>query len=194
MQKNYLFILAGVVVAVLVIGAVFLFGRQDNSLPQSASDTKTANDARPDTANTKKNDLVETLGALTLTDFQGMPVHLADFSGKPLIVNSWAVWCPFCRKELPDFAALQKELGDRVAVIAIDRQESRETAKGYADELGIADNMIFLLDPSDSFYRAIGGFSMPETVFINSDGAIVFHKRGPMTLEEMQATVTQYLP
>jgi len=194
MQKNYLFIIAGTLVAVLVIGGVFLFGRQDNSLPQSASDTKTANDARPDTANTKKNDLVETLGALALTDYQGAAVNLADFAGKPLIVNSWAVWCPFCRKELPDFAALQRELGDRVAVISIDRQEKLAAAKGYTDELGITGDLLFLLDPSDSFYRAIGGFSMPETIFINTDGTIVFHKRGPLTLEEMRAAVAQYIP
>ena len=85
-----------------------------------------------------------------------------------------------------DFATLQQEFGDKVIVLAIDRQESLEKAKGFTDELGITDDMLFLLDPSDSFYKTIGGFSMPETVFLNGAGEIVVHKRGPMELDEMR--------
>ena len=31
----------------------------------------------------------------------------------------------------------------------------------------------------------IGGFSMPETIFIDSDGVTKDHKRGPMEKEEI---------
>ena len=132
------------------------------------------------------------LSAGSLTYYCGAPVSLDSFRGKPLVINSWAVWCPFCKQELPDFAALQSEFPD-VVVIAIDRAESLEMAKSYTDSLGISESMVFLMDASDDFYKNIGGFSMPETVFIDSGGTIVFHKRGPMTLEEMRATVIQYL-
>lgn len=136
------------------------------------------------------NDL-ERLSEFALTDYEGKVVHLADFTGKPLVVNTWAAWCPFCRKELPDFATLQKEFPS-IVVIAIDRAEPLSSAKGYTDELGISDKMFFLLDSSDDFYKNIGGFSMPETIFVDSSGAIVFHKRGPMTLDEMRQAVAQY--
>src|SRR3989338_776310 len=122
----------------------------------------------------------------SLVDYGGDAVSFEEFRGRPLVINSWAVWCPFCRKELPDFAELQKEFGDRVVVIAVDRQEPLEKAKGYTDELGISNNLLFLLDSSDSFYKSIGGFSMPETIFVNSNGEIVVHKRGPMELGEMR--------
>lgn len=135
----------------------------------------------------------DVFASITLADYDGNSVSLERFKGKPLVVNSWAVWCPFCRQELPDFAALQKEFGDAITVIAIDRGESLEKAKGYTDELGITRMMLFLLDPSDMFYKAIGGFSMPETIFVDTAGTIVFHKRGPMTLEEMREAVNQYL-
>ena len=123
---------------------------------------------------------------ISLVSYEGNTVSLADFQGKPLVINSWAVWCPFCREELADFAELQKEFGDRITVIAIDRQEPLEKAKGYTDELGITNDIIFLLDSSDSFYKSIGGFSMPETIFVNEDGDIVVHKRGFMDLREMR--------
>ncbi|MEX1997534.1 MAG: TlpA disulfide reductase family protein [Candidatus Andersenbacteria bacterium] len=124
--------------------------------------------------------------AVSLTDYEGNEVSLGDFSDKPLVINSWAVWCPFCVDELPDFVMVQKEFEDQVTFIAIDRAEPRDAAKEFTDGLGITDDLVFLLDPRDSFYQAIGGFSMPETLFVNADGTIHFHKRGPMPVEEIR--------
>ena len=128
-----------------------------------------------------------------LQDYDGKTMRFADFAGKPLVINSWAAWCPFCRKELVDFAAAQKEFGDDVAIVAIDRAESRETAKKYTDELGVTNDLIFLLDPSDSFYQSIGGFSMPETIFVDRDGNIAERKRGPMDLNEIRERIKKIL-
>ena len=129
----------------------------------------------------------------SLEDYDGNMVALSDFSGKIVIVNSWAVWCPFCKKELGDFARLQEEFKNDIVVVAIDRQESLKIAKGFTDSDGITDDLIFLLDPSDSFYRSIGGFSMPETIFVNREGDIVIHKRGPMEFEEMKEKILSML-
>ncbi|MBI3335148.1 MAG: TlpA family protein disulfide reductase [Candidatus Portnoybacteria bacterium] len=128
-----------------------------------------------------------------LKDYNGNTVSLADFTGKSIIVNSWAAWCPFCKKELVDFATVQKEVGERVVIIAVDRAEPLETAKQYSDELGVTNELVFLLDPEDSFYQSIGGFSMPETIFVNTKGEIVFHKRGPMEVEEIRNRIQEIL-
>lgn len=127
-----------------------------------------------------------------LPDYAGNPVRFSDFEGKIAVINAWAVWCPFCRKELADFAALQKAFPD-IAVIAVDRAESLEKAKTFTDSLGITHEMIFLLDPEDMFYRSIGGFSMPETIFTDKEGKIRFHKRGPMPFEEMKQEVEKIM-
>ena len=129
----------------------------------------------------------------SLKDYEGREIRLSDFQGKAVILNAWAVWCPFCGEELKDFAALQQEFGDKIAVIAIDRAEPLETAKKFSDDLGVTDKMIFLLDPSDSFYQSIGGFSMPETIFVDKDGFVRDHKRGPMELEEMRRRTEKIL-
>lgn len=126
-----------------------------------------------------------------LQDYEGKTVSLADFAGKPLVINSWAAWCPFCREELPAFAAVQKEFGDRVVIVAIDRQESLATAKGFTDAQGTSNDLIFLLDPSDSFYQSIGGFSMPETIFVDGAGVIQLHKRGPMSVDEIRERINK---
>ncbi|MBI2630935.1 redoxin family protein [Candidatus Nomurabacteria bacterium] len=128
-----------------------------------------------------------------LQDYDGKTVSLADFAGKPIVINSWAAWCPFCRKELVDFATVQKEFGDKVIFIAVDRAESLDVARQYTDELGVTEDMVFLLDPTDSFYQSIGGFSMPETIFVDSNGSIVFHKRGPMDINEIRERIQEFV-
>lgn len=128
-----------------------------------------------------------------LNDYEGREVKLSDFRGKAVLVNAWAAWCPFCKEELKDFAAVQKEFGDRIAIIAVDRAEPAEAAKKYSDDLGVTDDLVFLLDPDDSFYQSIGGFSMPETVFVDREGFIRHHKRGPMPREEIRRRIEDLL-
>jgi len=130
---------------------------------------------------------------LVLEDYDGNEVVLHDYIGTPLVVNSWAAWCPFCKKELPDFAAVQKEFEGEVVFIAINRKESLKKAKSYTDNAGVTDDMVFLLDSSDSFYKAIGGFSMPETIFVDTEGSISEVKRGVLTLEETREKVEKLL-
>ncbi len=130
---------------------------------------------------------------LSFSDYEGNEHTLSEEIGIPLVVNSWAAWCPFCKKELVEFAQAQQQYRGRVQFIAIDRAESLETAKGYTDSLGVSDSMKFWLDPGDSFYKGIGGFAMPETIFVDSEGNVVLHKRGPMDLEEVSEKIEELL-
>lgn len=182
MKKFYIF----TVIIVVVVTTVWL------AISRNGQDSKTAS-----TENTPVPDgqevQLEKAPNFSLQDYSGKTISLADFAGKPLVINSWAAWCPFCRKELPDFVTVQKEFGDKVVIISINRQESLSTAKGYTDEQGTSKDLIFLLDPKDSFYKSIGGFSMPETIFVDKNGFIQEHKRGPMDLNEIRQKVQKIL-
>lgn len=126
---------------------------------------------------------------IILRDYQGREVRTSDFHGRPLIMISWVSWCPFCRDELKDFAAVKNELGDKAVMIAINRAESREIAMRYTDNLGTSNDLIFLLDPDDSFYRSVGGVSMPEIIFVDRDGLVRYRKRGPESREELRRRI-----
>src|SRR5688572_16797190 len=69
-----------------------------------------------------------------LPTFNGDTVSTADVAGTPLVIHSWAAWSPFCVKELQDLAAVQREFGERVSIVAINRAEARETAQGFTNE------------------------------------------------------------
>lgn len=126
----------------------------------------------------------------TFTDLLGNRVDLRQYDGKVRVVNSWASWCPFCVTELPDFATVAAEYKDEdVVVLAINRKETPRLANQYIDTLSGVDDLIFVLDTSDSFYKAIGGFTMPETLFYDRAGNIAVHKRGFMEITEMRTHI-----
>lgn len=120
-------------------------------------------------------------------------VTLDDFVGQPVVLNSWATWCAFCKKELVDFAILQEEYPE-VPIIAINRGETKQTALAYTDAKGITNSIIYLLDSDDSFYKSIAAFTMPETLFLDAQHNVVLHKRGVMTLEQMRAQLNKMQP
>lgn len=129
---------------------------------------------------------------LTLKDYDGNDVNIKEIEGGVVLLNAWAAWCPFCVDEIPDFIQAQIDLGDDITVVLINRQESLDRAKGFSDDLGANGVVITLLDPNDSFYRQIGGFAMPETLFVK-DGNVILHKRGPITLQEVKLIVRNAL-
>lgn len=121
------------------------------------------------------------------TDVDGNPIDLSAFAGKVRVVNTWASWCPYCVQELPDLQQLAAEYAEQdVVVIAMNRKESQGLVRAYIDSHELTGDVLFVLDPDDTFYRSVGGFAMPETVFYDEKGNVSFHKHGFMKLEEMR--------
>jgi len=70
-----------------------------------------------------------TLPDFNLPDVQGNQHNISEWHGKILIINFWATWCSPCRKEIPEFMALQEQYaayGLQFIGIAIDDQEPVE--------------------------------------------------------------------
>ena len=123
------------------------------------------------------------------TDLDGTIVDLSAFKGKPLIINSWATWIPFSQKELQLFNTIKEKHGDALTILAINRMENNAVIKSYLDTFAISRTILFLTDPSDHFYKAVGGYAMPETVFYDKDGLIRAHIRGVITESELTELV-----
>ena len=114
----------------------------------------------------------------TLKDLEGNSAKLSDYRGKIVIVNFWAVWCKYCKLEMPDLNELDKELkkGDEAVILAIDVQEPADTVKKYltSNDFGLKA----LLDEDGSIAQSYGISGYPTTFVINPDGSVYTYKTG----------------
>ncbi len=116
---------------------------------------------------------------LTLTDLEGTEIRLSDLRGKPVLVNFWAVWCEFCRVELPEMQEIyQEHQDDGFVILAIDVQEDPARVKAFVDELGLTFPII--IDDTGVIMRAYRARGLPTSYFIGPDGVILGKQLGPI--------------
>ena len=60
------------------------------------------------------------LADATVQDLKGADVATASLLGEPLVINIWGSTCGPCKKELPDFAAVQQQFVGKVRFVGID--------------------------------------------------------------------------
>ncbi len=134
------------------------------------------------------------LGDAAFTDIDGNTISFESYEGKVRVVNSWASWSPYSVQELQDLDALAEAYAHSgVAVFGINRKEPKEAAERFLRTLPALEHMHIVLDPGDAFFEALEGYAMPETVIYDTNGNIYFHKRGPMTRQEMEQKTQEAL-
>ena len=81
---------------------------------------------------------VATLFAQQLPDPDGKSHALAQWQGKPLVVNFWATWCPPCLAEMPAVNKLytQFKADNEVVFILVDADSDFAKAQKYMDRKG----------------------------------------------------------
>ena len=130
---------------------------------------------------------------LVLKDYEGNDVSLTDYRREILIVYTWASWCPYCGAELEYLSKLKERYGDELSIVAVNRAEPLIDAKDFTDKLEGMNRLVLLLDTNDALYKQIDGYAMPETIFINSKGDIIYHQRGPIKPEEVDQKVAELM-
>ncbi|MBI3631156.1 MAG: TlpA family protein disulfide reductase [Candidatus Sungbacteria bacterium] len=137
--------------------------------------------------------LARMLPYATLKDTGGKKIIQSDVGGKPVVIVIWASWCTPCMTMLETAAAMQKEFGDAIRVVALNRREPAGTAETPGSNISIPEGLVSLWSPDDAFYASLGGFAMPEEIFADENGAIRFQKRGVMNKEEMRRRIQDLL-
>ncbi|MDR6212965.1 TlpA disulfide reductase family protein [Paracidovorax wautersii] len=109
--------------------------------------------------------------ALQATDLAtGQRRSLADFAGRPLLVNVWATWCGPCRVEMPGLNALAERLGpEGLQFVALNHGEMPERVQRFLAEVPVRGTV--LLDRSQLLLKAwSGGLSLPATFLFDAQG------------------------
>ncbi len=131
--------------------------------------------------------------AFSLTSIDGQKVSLADYKGKAVLVNFWAVWCAPCKVEMPWFAEFRQKYaaqGFEVLGIANDAPSKDEILKVTGKE-GVNYPILFADTKVGSAYGGID--YLPETFYVGRDGKVVEETSGLASKDEVEANIKKTL-
>ncbi|HEV2400377.1 MAG TPA: TlpA disulfide reductase family protein [Candidatus Sulfotelmatobacter sp.] len=125
----------------------------------------------------------------TLLDLQGKPWHLRDLTGKVVLVNFWATWCPPCRKEMPDLQALYDKYKDQgFLVLSISDEEAAKVAPFIAER---KITYPVLLDPGRKVNDAFVVDGIPKSFVYDREGKLVAQSIDMRTRNQFQEMLAQ---
>ena len=119
----------------------------------------------------------EAAPAVHFQDRFGRPASLADFRGRPLLVNLWATWCGPCVVEMPSLDALAGRQ-DRVRVVAISQDmDGRQKVSDFFARHRFT-RLEPNLDPELGIMGALGIDTLPTTILYDAQGREVWRVTG----------------
>jgi len=121
---------------------------------------------------------------VTLVD--GTTVGAAQLAQQPVVVEFWATWCPFCRRQNPHLETLWRDVKGRglhVLTFAIDKDPAK--VRGYAAEYGYTFPVAMATTPIARQFEPRKG--LPELYVVDTSGRIVVRESGEMFPEDVLA-------
>jgi thiol-disulfide isomerase/thioredoxin len=128
--------------------------------------------------------------AFALTSLDGKKVSLADYKGRPVLVNFWATWCGPCKVEMPWFEEFRKQYaaqGFEILGLADDVDAGKDMIAKVANKAGVS-YPILLTD--GKVQTAYGGLEvLPMSFYVDRNGVIVEQTAGLGSKEQIEANI-----
>lgn len=155
---------------------------------QAVTDAKGGSDAKTELGLESANGMRATLSYkfagkqapdAIFTGADGRDVTLADFAGRPLLVNLWATWCAPCKAEMPTLDALAALEEGRFSVIAVSQDlQGRKPVAAFFEKAGI-ENLEPYTDADNALLAAFdNSVALPTTILYDSEGREVWRVAG----------------
>lgn len=114
-----------------------------------------------------------------MTDVDGESFTVADFIGRPVLVETFATWCTNCRAQLRDTQAAAAEMGEDAVVLAlsVETELSAEDVARYAADNGFTDIRFAVMTPEalaasvDAFGNTLANPPSTPKVIVDATGA-----------------------
>ena len=122
----------------------------------------------------------------------GGKLTVADFKGRPILLNLWATWCAPCRAEMPTLDKLQAASGGAgFEVVAVNVDTARLEKRGaFLDSVG-AKTLVRYADPSgdafETLRKAGRALGLPVTLVIDKNGCEVAAVEGGAKWDSAEA-------
>jgi peroxiredoxin len=106
-----------------------------------------------------------------LNDMNGKKVGLSDFKGKPVLLNFWATWCGYCRRERPHLNSLYHSYKDKgLVILSVSTDRSVDKVRNYLK--GVPADFIVLSDSDGRTASKYGIRGYPSSFLIDRNGFV----------------------
>ena len=122
-------------------------------------------------------------------DLEGKPISLADYRGKIVLLDFWAVWCGPCLGEIPRIKAVYEKYHDKgFEVIGVSLDEDAAVLREFVTEQEVPWRQILDGDGfGGAFAKRYGIRSIPAPFLINREGKVISVKARGSLLDELVA-------
>ena len=108
---------------------------------------------------------------LSLPQLDGSSFDLAKYTGRTVVVNFWATWCPPCLKEMPALESAWQRLRERgVVVVAVNLGDTPERIRRFLERRPVT--FPILLDTGSRSFDPWQIQNLPTTYVVGPDGFI----------------------
>ena len=127
--------------------------------------------------------------ATAFEDPDGAPATLADFRGKPVLLNLWATWCAPCVAEMPTLDRLAGRESGRLSVVTVSQDlDGRARVEAFFDKQGYR-NLETWLDPRMALMTGLEADTLPTTILYDARGREVWRMVGREDWESERAAL-----
>ncbi len=118
---------------------------------------------------------------VSFRDPDGEETSLAEFSGKPVLVNLWATWCAPCVKELPTLDRLKGSQGkDGLQVVAISQDNAPHASVVAFLDVHKIEHLDAYQDEDMGISGKAGAEVLPTTILFDAQGREVWRYVGDL--------------
>ena len=129
---------------------LILAGRKDLVRPENAATSAALKE-------------IAALPKFKLNDLSGRALEAEQLSGRVVLVEFWATWCPPCRSTLAWLGDLKRKYGENVAILALAVESPEDQIRSVASSLS-SDLRVAITDASTA--EAFGNITSVPTLFL----------------------------